>query len=78
MTSIDPKVAAGAVGTFLATLVVGLLNRYTSYQPTVEETGAIVGLFGFACGWLIPRFIGDLNIRFIGEDETPAANEELI
>lgn len=77
MTSIDPKVAAGAVGTFLATLVVGLLNRYTSYQPTVEETGAIVGLFGFACGWLIPRFLKLDGPLFFEEPAAPA-DEEMI
>lgn len=62
MNTINAKPAAGAVGAFLATLVVGLLNRYTSYQPSVEETGAIVGLLGFAVAWLVPERLLDVVV----------------
>jgi hypothetical protein len=51
---IESKVAAVGIGAYAATLAVGLLNRYTSYHPTPEEVGAIVGLFGVACGYLVP------------------------
>lgn len=70
MNSINAKPAAGAVGAFLATLVVGLLNRYTSYAPSVEETGAIVGLLGFAVAWLVPeRLLDDLVVVELKKDD---------
>lgn len=80
MNSIDPKPAAGLFGGFLATLVVGLLNRYTSYQPSIEEASAIVGIFGFVCAWLVPDSLwGRVPPIYIEarEVEKPA-DEELI
>jgi hypothetical protein len=53
--TINAKPAGALFGGQVAVLVIGLLNRYTSYNPSVEEATSIVGLCAFAAAWLVPE-----------------------
>jgi hypothetical protein len=53
--TINAKPAAGVFGAYVTTLVVSLLHRYAGYDPTIEEVGALVGIFGFVTAWLVPE-----------------------
>ena len=55
--TIDTKPAAGVWTAALTTLGLSLANRYTSYQPTIEETGAILIIVTGLGMWLIPSTI---------------------
>ncbi|MGE0025690.1 MAG: hypothetical protein AB7O78_01625 [Thermoleophilia bacterium] len=56
---IETKPAAGLLGGAISTLTVGLLARYTSYNPDPAEVGAIVTLTSFGVAWLVPsRVLG--------------------
>lgn len=51
---IEPKPAAGLLGGAMATLILGVLNRYTGYHAAAEEAAAITTLLAFTLAWLIP------------------------
>lgn len=53
--SINSKAGASLLGGSLATLAVGLLSRYTSYDPDAMEVAAIVTLSSFGLTWLVPE-----------------------
>lgn len=53
-TTIDSKPAAGLLGGAISTLAIGVCARYTSYDPTIEEAGAIVTVVSFGLAWLVP------------------------
>jgi len=54
VTDIHPKVQAGGVGFFLATVVLSLLGQYANYHPDQVTTEAIIGLFTFAAAYIQP------------------------
>jgi hypothetical protein len=53
--TINAKPAAALFGGYLSVLVIGLLARYTSYDPDAIEASAITGIAGFAAAWLVPE-----------------------
>lgn len=55
MTPIDPKPAAGLLAGAITTFLLGLASRYTDYQATIEEAGAIVTIVSFGLAWLVPN-----------------------
>lgn len=55
MNSINSKPAAGLLGGALTTLSIGLLSRYTSYDPSAEEAAAITTVISFGLAWLVPE-----------------------
>lgn len=55
--TVDSKPAVGVYAGALTTLSLSLANRYTAYQPTLEETGAILIIVSGAMMWLIPSSI---------------------
>lgn len=61
---IETKPAAGLLGGAIATVAVGALARYTSYNPGPDEVGGIVVIAGFAVAWLVPSRLWD---RYSGE-----------
>jgi hypothetical protein len=54
VATVDTKPAVGVYAGALVTLGLSLANRYTSYQPTVEEAGAILVIVSGAMMWLVP------------------------
>jgi hypothetical protein len=53
--TINAKPAAALFGGYLAVLIIGLLARYTSYDPDAIEAAAITGIAGFAASWIVPE-----------------------
>jgi hypothetical protein len=56
-TTIDAKPAAGVFTGAVTVLGLSLLNRYTSYQPTIEEATSITVIVSGLSMWLIPSTI---------------------
>ncbi len=55
MATINAKPAAGLLGGAVTTLTIGVLSRYTSYNPSPEEAAAITTLASFGLAWLVPE-----------------------
>ena len=55
--SIDAKPAAGVFTGAVTVLGLSLANRYTSYQPTIEEATSITVIVSGLSMWLIPSTI---------------------
>ncbi len=71
---IESKPAAGLLGGAVSTLAVGLLSRYTTYDPDPAEVGAIVTISSFAVAWLVPsRLLG----RYTPDDSEIPGGETL-
>lgn len=71
--TVKPKVAAGLFGTFLSAVVLGLLAKYTAFDPDPGMAAGISGLIGFAVAWFVPE---ELWARYEGiygggEEPTP-------
>jgi len=55
--SIDAKPAAGVFTGALTVLSLSLANRYTAYQPTIEEATSITVIVSGLAMWLIPSTV---------------------
>lgn len=55
--TVDSKPAVGVFSGAVTTLGLSLANRYTAYQPTVEEAGAILVILSGLAMWLVPPTI---------------------
>lgn len=55
MQAINSKPAAGLLGGAVTTLAVGVLTRYTSYDPDAAEAAALTTVIAFGCAWLVPE-----------------------
>lgn len=64
--SIDAKPAAGVFTGAVTVLGLSLLNRYSSYQPTIEEATSITVIVSGLAMWLIPPVI---RAKLNGEGE---------
>lgn len=57
VATIDTKPAAGVFTGALTVLGLSLANRYTDYQPTIEEATSITVIVSGLAMWLIPPVI---------------------
>jgi hypothetical protein len=55
LPAIHPKIAGGAVGGYLAVIVLYLLSHYAGFNPPVEVSTAIAGLIILIAGGLSPN-----------------------
>lgn len=76
MQSINSKVGAGLLGGAVTTLVVGLLARYTSYQPDAMEAAAITTVSSFGLAWLVPERLWSRAGSNIEVDQIPVDPHE--
>lgn len=74
MNSIHPKVGAAAIAGALATLVLGLLGRYTSYTASPDEAAAITTTFMAAIAWLVPEKLWDKADGVLAEVDMVASD----
>jgi len=67
--TIATKPAAGVFTGAVTVLGLSLLNRYTDYQPTIEEATSITVIVSGLAMWLIPPTI---RRKLDGDDGPPA------
>jgi hypothetical protein len=53
--TIETRPAAALFGSYFAAVVIGLLNKYAGYDPSVDEALGIAGLAAFVASWAIPE-----------------------
>jgi ABC-type Fe3+ transport system permease subunit len=76
MQSINSKPAAGLLGGAITTLAVGLLSRYTSYNPDGMEAAAITTVASFVLAWLVPERVWSRAASNVEVDQIPVDPHE--